>query len=949
MNTTTDLLWLAKLDARLHDPIEKVLVLMRTAAGHEGGTTRKLRERLFVQPLPAAVRAAVRKADHWASAADRAAFPNHEDDHRYPDWQQVRFHEQPVLIHPLTGTAFELEKLRDVEPEAIADIAFQHFSDLIHDGDLRATALAFWRFGPELDNRDFRHLWKMLPADSRVPDHTIWDHLDLTAAFATAFAADSNQGPALMAVSIGPVQDFIEASRSTSDLWAGSHFLSRLAWEAMRIICDELGPEAILFPRLRGIPQVDLWLRDACGLPAKFFDHREWVRARTDANPLFTAALPNRFTALVPASRAKAIGEAITSRLRAFTLAQGREAYRLLLEAAGIDDDESLPGYAQLASQLAGFPEVHWAAVPWSLVGEADGKVDLSDGRLAAALAPFYAEPSYTFLESDLWKLLSKNLEIDKGRFWAPNPGALYPALYELLERLLAATKSLRPFEQNRQEGWRCSLTGETEWLTTEREQLKKSPRENEGTLWNKVAKKKPSWAKRGEHLGALSALKRLWPELYRREVEDLLDKDISRFVVSTHTMSMVPAIKRLLDQHTEGERKAELEQLVNALKRKDLERAALPARLLWRKEIAEDVRQALLHLPALLDQQEEDEEEGNDARRLLKNALGHAPETYYAMLLMDGDHMGAWVAAGKGKTLAHRETFHPAVRAALDQRFGQDENFARYAISHRAGNPARHMTISDALNNFALKVVPEVVDQHYGKVLYAGGDDVLAMLPVTHALEAARELRERYSGESGDASRARNGFFRGASGEVLRMMGEKATASAGLVIAHHKAPLQFVLGALRTAEKRAKSAGRDRISITLIKRSGGTTHLSLRWEELSLLGLAVKALNGPETSRRAAYNVQLWIRDLPDPASLQKTSADGAQRMLSTLLGYQFGRQGMREKVARPLAEQLSAYALATNGPLASQKGADAAKAVADRLTNLLTTAEFLARDTRG
>src|SRR5690625_6257283 len=50
------------------------------------------------------------------------------------------------------------------------------------------------------------------------------------------------------------------AARTTSDLWAGSHLLSRLSWEAMRPLCEQLGPDAILFPRLRGIPQVDLWL-----------------------------------------------------------------------------------------------------------------------------------------------------------------------------------------------------------------------------------------------------------------------------------------------------------------------------------------------------------------------------------------------------------------------------------------------------------------------------------------------------------------------------------------------------------------------------------------------------------------------------------------------------------------------------------------------------------------
>jgi hypothetical protein len=51
--------------------------------------------------------------------------------------------------------------------------------------------------------------------DTRVPDHSIWDHLDLTSAFAGAFAADPDQEVALLTVSLGPVQSFIAAARST--------------------------------------------------------------------------------------------------------------------------------------------------------------------------------------------------------------------------------------------------------------------------------------------------------------------------------------------------------------------------------------------------------------------------------------------------------------------------------------------------------------------------------------------------------------------------------------------------------------------------------------------------------------------------------------------------------------------------------------------------------------
>ncbi len=73
----TDLLWQAKLAARIHDPAEKALVLLRDPAGHEGGTVRELRQQLF-RPmvfLPPLNSTFVKQADRWAAAADRPQLP----------------------------------------------------------------------------------------------------------------------------------------------------------------------------------------------------------------------------------------------------------------------------------------------------------------------------------------------------------------------------------------------------------------------------------------------------------------------------------------------------------------------------------------------------------------------------------------------------------------------------------------------------------------------------------------------------------------------------------------------------------------------------------------------------------------------------------------------------------------------------------------------------------
>ena len=404
MTDTTTQLWQTKLHARLHDPAEKALVLLRDPAGHEGGNSRVLWRMARHDAMPAedsldndnadvlhavafsggikpATYKTMQRADWWAAAADRPQWPmqeitvttkkGEEKTFGVAHWAQVRWANKPVLIHPLTGDTFHLKKLDDTDFQEIKGRAFSHLSTLLmrNDGvtDFKSTLLAMWRFGPELteenDNGKLGALWKLLPADTRVPDHSIWDHLDLTSAFAGAFAADQTSEQkgevALLTLAIGPVQPFIASARKMEDLWAGSHLLARLSWEAMRVVAEQLGPDAILFPRLRGVPQVDLWLRDECGLPKELFEDCEWNKGSTDSNPLFAAALPNRFVAVVPASQAKKLAEAVQSQVRQWLQDKGQEVVQRLLDAVRIESDDNLPCFEQMRTQLQGFPEVH--------------------------------------------------------------------------------------------------------------------------------------------------------------------------------------------------------------------------------------------------------------------------------------------------------------------------------------------------------------------------------------------------------------------------------------------------------------------------------------------------------------------------------------------------------------------------------------------------------------
>lgn len=997
---TNDLLWQTKLAARLHDPAEKALVLLRDPAGHEGGTSRALKRLLgldqppenidpdnaevlsnvlFKNGLPLEIYRHVQRADWWAAAADRPQWPLQEitvttqrgeqKTFGVAPWAQVRWTQQPVLIHPLTGDQLDLGKhggLGDTELADIKQRSFDHFARLLVHlspadpaGEARKTLLTYWRFGPELaeeeDNGKLGALWGMLPADTRVPDHSIWDHLDLTSAFAGAFAADPEGEAALLALAIGPVQGFIASARTTSDLWAGSHLLSRLAWEAMNPVCEDLGPDAILFPRLRGVPQVDLWLRDRMNLPDALFSGCEWMKRGSDANPLFSAALPNRFVAVVPASRAQDIAHNVTQAVHGWLQSQGLDVVSRLLKVAGLAIESSSHPYEQMKEQLQGFPEVHWAAVPFSLIRPRNPakQTDLDVSLLSAAMAPFFGVSDGKpcgFLAQPAWRALQREIDWGDGTvFFAPNPGVLYPAVYDLAERVLAAAKSTRTFDQTTQQGWRCSLTGEAEWLTSDPAQLQKSYRQQTDTLWAKVAENKPAWAKQGEHLSALPAIKRLWPTLFAEEVGKALaagehgeQETIGRFVVSTHTMALAHQIDQWLERGgltSPGFKQASRQADPVALPRK------LMIRHLKNPALADAKR-----IPGLLEAARDADDDAalEQAQRLIRQTLAQGMdkreeirlETYYALLMMDGDRMGAWLSGGDDYAIAYRQSFHPQVQSGFDQHAAKQKLIHAYGAQHRALSPNRHLAISGALNDFSLSVVRHVVEEeHLGRVIYAGGDDVLAMLPVADLLSAMQRLRLAYSGDdpAHEGGRDPRGLtlqkgFAMLKGKLMRMMGTQATASCGAVIAHHQAPLGAVMRELRAAEQRAKTeGGRDAFSITVIKRSGGALHLTAKWgEPVALLTDLITFLHNPGVSRRAVYNSLEWLTDLPEPAG------DGA--MLASLLAYQLARQadkGAKEQ-APGLARRLAALAVTQSGKRL------------DWLQNYLTVAEFLARETR-
>jgi len=130
----------------------------------------------------------------------------------------------------------------------------------------------------------------------------------------------------------------------------------------------------------------------------------------------------------------------------------------------------------------------------------------------------------------------------------------------------------------------------------------------------------------------------------------------------------------------------------------------------------------------------------------------------------------------------------------------------AHKALVEIVGEPSAFYTLllMDALSEFSAGV-DEIIRQRGGHTVYAGGDDVLALLPIEGAITAAIETRKAYR-----SAFASNGLT-------------NATISAAIVFAHFHAPLRGVLReAHRQLDNIAKKCnGRDSLALCVLTQGG--------------------------------------------------------------------------------------------------------------------------------
>jgi len=131
-----------------------------------------------------------------------------------------------------------------------------------------------------------------------------------------------------------------------------------------------------------------------------------------------------------------------------------------------------------------------------------------------------------------------------------------------------------------------------------------------------------------------------------------------------------------------------------------------------------------------------------------------------------------------------------------------------------------RHRELSKQLGEFASESRRIVEDDHHGCMVFSGGDDVLAFLPLDHCLGAASALHNRFGERT-------NGFY--------DEKGRPLTLSVGIAIGHYLEPLENLLGFAKDAEKDAKKGKtadeeKDGLAVNIHPRSGAPIKIRQKW-----------------------------------------------------------------------------------------------------------------------
>ncbi|KJH70760.1 type III-B CRISPR-associated protein Cas10/Cmr2 [Aliterella atlantica] len=702
----------------------------------------------------------------------------------------------------------------------------------------------------------------LMPAETRIPDSSIWSHTSLTAALSGALAGydltaeelqrwTNNKTPShpyLAIFSFSPVQELIKASRKMRDFWAGSWLLHYLCAKVSWALAWKYGPDCLVYPSLFAQPLIDNWLLE------KWADFQPWVKQPTNRQ-LLTAGFPNVLVLILPKDKVASAMQLAEQTLRTEWLKIGS------IVLTELQSRHWMPGLEKDSKNWNGWLDsqwqTYWTASPIGKEGEqlknsAIPKTEaeklkswLDTQNIAYNLQNNHKEQLFQAAELDFLRA-AYDLRLKQQRKFSVNVGSWWCHVFDQTRLSLAAVKNARNWQLPTAFSVRSTVSGigaavhpGDDWLPEG--EVKKLWKRHAGLFDGKEQLNATETLKRGLHkvlpqlIGDLNAnaIDASYPDLTAGVAGYLKVSDFSHL---EYFHKVCRFLKRELSQEVPQKWGIPwIDEHQNA----DLQK--FPSRYLNAGWLAEEIKTSETQQieqkinreqdPSIVDSlNQELIDIKNQYRATIQTILDKSypannPSDWYVLAAGDGDGMSEWL---KGKKLKNYRDYIPTELSSLEEDPDNNsseespekrqvrETFPKFLNEQKRMGPSTHSALSRALLDFSNQLVPYLTEQRYaGRLIYSGGDDVLAYTNLWEWDNWVWDIRQCFRGAKEDSEFENKGDYwcwknpqqppQNLSARPLFTMGSTATISFGIVIAHHSVPLAIALESLWEAEAQAK------------------------------------------------------------------------------------------------------------------------------------------------
>jgi CRISPR-associated protein Cmr2 len=816
-------------------------------------------------------------ADYIASASDRSAIGSVTASINYAPGKNPE--KGLEITHLLSGAKQEFkiklhtelieskrqEYLEKKEGELLAEIDNHLRTDI---KNIKHLFWWLWRCLPQAtcDLFDKDNSLMLMPAETRLPDASIWSHLSMTSALAGALAGydltaaqiqrwqgnDELSHPYLAVFSFSPVQELIKSSRKMRDFWAGSWLLHYLSAKVCWKLANQYGPDTLLYPSLYQQPLIDHWLLQEIEKLKKEekidFDFSKWVKPPLPES-LLTAGFPNVISLILPQDKVQAAMQTAQQTLLEEWLIIGDLVFKELHDKRHWMR-ELKPNHNSWQGWLKSQWQFYWTALPIGKQGiqlkssaideqkdtEFQDWLDIQNGTYNLRTKE---NQLFKDKELDLLREAHKRRWKKYQRGFSANIGSWWGYIFDATRASLASVKNARNWELPTAFGPRSTISGIGPVVSSGKD----------GKDWITEGDTKKSWGKHDagffdgtEQLNATEVVKRglhkILPKLLGITEENITYPDLTSGVAGY-----------LKVNQSNPEHKRNFEKACQAIvdKYPDLENTLAEIRGKWgipwmdKKQNPKKYHPRLLNAGWILEDLPNSEALKAEYTQGINQILSQCypnnnPSDWYVLAAGDGDSMSEWL---KGTKMKNYGDYIPSTLSV------KLENFPEFLAIQKRMGPSTHNALSRALLDFSNQLVPYLTQNRYaGRLIYGGGDDVLAytnlwewdkwLWDIRQCFKGAKDPREEFSNKGDYWQYLKDdGEKVGLVDRPLFTMGSEATISFGIVIAHHSVPLAIALESLWEAEKKAKDhvyidnngekKAKDAVQVRVLYSNGNT------------------------------------------------------------------------------------------------------------------------------